>query len=120
MRETGQRETGVVYERLLVCQSCPNFRHWLREGVDKHVAEMHPDIAVQSRRLRVEADRSIAETTARLLALRVSPRTDPEVRNEEEWSRLEDSTRAVLATAPHQSAVHGDQRPDCLVRHGVF
>ena len=96
-------ECGIVYEKLLVCQSCPNFRHWNRQGIEKHGREVHPDIAVQSRRIRLQAERSVAETTARLLALRISPRADPEVHDEEEWSRLEDSKRAVLATAPHQS-----------------
>lgn len=96
--------TGVVYEKLLVCLCCTNFRHWLREAVDEHTAIMHPDVAVQGRRLRGEGDGSIAQMTAQLLALRTSTQANTEARvKTESKDSLADSIRAVLATAPSQS-----------------
>ena len=94
--------------------SCRNFRHWSREGVDRHIEAVHPDVAAQSLRLRAEHDKSLEQMTGRILALRLPKHASTDQRNRDrESSVLADSIKAIKATGFSQSpSLDGTERSE--------
>ena len=69
----------IIYEKLLKCGNCPEYRDWSEEGMDGHLLRCHPAVYKQREELREESRRRERDMTAAMASVELGAFVAPVV-----------------------------------------